>query len=312
MSKKSTYILGILLTIIIGTVLYYFLCCSVCCGKKSCKNKAAKTSVVAAPKVTSASNNAFSVTDKSNGMHIYAEQDNFNFKTSSFSILKPISGQVSTSVLKLKDYLLANPSKTVDITGYYKSKEVNNSAFPNLGLARSNSVKNYLVSRGIPSKQIDTTGKLNDTIEADATNTLFGPLTFNVLNIDANDTSAIDALKTACDAIKREPLIFHFKTGQASINLTAKQRQKIADISHCIDKLGVKVVLVGHTDSAGDAGRNLVLGQQRADFAKNYLIKNGILESNIISTSKGEQEPVADNNTPEGKAENRRTEVTIK
>jgi len=311
MSKKTSYILGILLTIIVGTVLYYFLCCSVCCGKKSCKNKAVNTNVVAKPKVASAGKNGFSVIDASGKARINS-QDNFNFKTSSFAILKPVSGALAKPVLELKNYLLANPLKTVDVTGYYKSKEINKSAFPNLGLARANSVKNYLVSQGVSSKQIDTTGKLNDDITPDATNTLFGPVVFNVLTTDANDTSAMDALKTACDGIKNEPLIFHFKTGQASINLTAKQRQKIADISHCVDKLGVKVLLVGHTDSAGDASRNLVLGKQRADFAKKYLISNGILAENIISTSKGEEEPVASNNTPEGKAENRRTVVTIK
>ena len=38
MSKKTSYLLGILLTIILGTILYWFLCCSICCGKKTCEN----------------------------------------------------------------------------------------------------------------------------------------------------------------------------------------------------------------------------------------------------------------------------------
>ncbi|WP_298492983.1 OmpA family protein [uncultured Algibacter sp.] len=310
MSKKSSYLLGIILTIILGTILYYFLCCSLCCGKESCKNKQNETESVVTPEIKDATRNAFMIKD-ANGDFSIEMSDNFNFKTSNFSILDPVSGNVENGVLKLKDYLLANPTKTVDITGFYKSDETNNSAYPNLGIARANSVKNYLVLHGVSSRQIDTYGKLNDSINPDESNILFGPVEFGVLTTDESDTSTIEALKTACDAIRANPLILHFQTGQASINLTSEQRQKIADISHCVDKLGVIIQVVGHTDNTGDATNNIVLGQQRADFAKGYLVKNGILESNIETSSEGPNVPIADNATEAGRAENRRTVITI-
>lgn len=306
MSKKTSYLLGILLTIILGTILYYYLCCGVCCSE----NKIAKEEQVVEPKVKEATKNAFFITD-ANGDFKVKIPDNFNFKTSNFSILEPVSENVAGSIEKLKAYLIENPSKTVDITGFYKSDEVNNSAYPNLGLARANSVKNYLVLHGVPSKQIDTRGELNDDIVPDDASTLFGPLKFGVLTTDALNTAAVEALEKACEAVKANPLVLHFKTGQAAINLTAEQRQKIADISHCVDKLGVKVQIVGHTDNTGDASKNIELGQQRADFAKDYLIRNGILEGNIETSSKGPNEPIADNATEEGRAKNRRTVVTI-
>ncbi|PWH84051.1 flagellar motor protein MotB [Algibacter marinivivus] len=310
MSKKTSYLLGIILTIILGTILYYFLCCSVCCGEGSCEHKEDETKSAVIPEIKDATRNAFMIKD-ANGDFNLKLNDNFNFKTSNFSILQPVAGDVENGVLKLKDYLLANPSKTVDITGFYKSDEVNNSAYPNLGLARANSVKNYLVLHGVSSKQIDTYGELNDAINPDENSTLFGPLKFGVLTTDASDTSAIEALEKACDAVRTNPLVLHFKTGEAAIALTSEQRQKIADISHCVDKLGVKVQVVGHTDNTGDAANNVVLGQQRADFAKSYLIRNGILEGNIETSSKGQTEPIADNTTEAGRSENRRTEITI-
>lgn len=310
MSKKTSYLLGIILTIIIGTILYYFLCCSVCCGQGTCTNKNTETKSVVTPEIKETTKNAFVIGDANGDLSLKANS-NFNFKTSNFSILDPVSSNVENSVGQLKEYLLANPLKTVDVTGFYKSEETNNSAYPNLGIARANSVKNYLVLHGVPSKQIDTYGKLNDGIYPDEANTLYGPLEFNILTTDASDTSSIDALKTACDAIRANPLVLHFQTGQASINLTPEQRQKIADISHCVDKLGVKMQVVGHTDNTGDAARNVVLGQQRADFAKGYLTKNGILENNIETSSKGPNEPIADNTTEVGRAENRRTVITI-
>ena len=307
MSKKTSYLLGILLTIIIGTLLYCYLCDDCHCNPNS-KTEKETTNIETEPEVIPATRNAFTISDADGDFNIKIN-DNFNFKTSNFSILEPISTGVTSEVAKLKDYLLANPLKDIDITGYYRSDETNNSAYPNLGLARANAVKNYLISQGVPSRQIDTHGELNDDINPDDANTLFGPLKFGIVTFEEGYKD--EALEAACDSIRKNPLVLYFKTGEAHINLTAEQRQKIADISHCVDKFGVKVQVVGHTDNTGDAENNVILGQQRADFAKSYLIRNGILFDNINATSKGQAEPIADNATDEGKAKNRRTVITI-
>ncbi|EDP72640.1 hypothetical protein FBALC1_16102 [Flavobacteriales bacterium ALC-1] len=307
MSKKTSYLLGILLTIIIGTLLYCYLCDNCHCFPNG-ETETEDTNIVAEPEVIPATRNAFTISDADGDFNIKIN-DNFNFKTSNFSILEPISTGVTSEVAKLKDYLLANPLKDIDITGYYRSDETNNSAYPNLGLARANAVKNYLISQGVPSRQIDTHGQLNDDINPDDASTLFGPLKFGIVTFEEGATD--EALEAACEAIRKNPLVLHFNTGQAQINLTAEQRQKIADISRCVDKLGVKVQVVGHTDNTGDADTNMTLGQDRADFAKGYLVRNGILSDNVEATSKGQTEPIADNATDEGKAKNRRTVITI-
>ena len=303
-----SYLLGILFTIIIGTLLYCYLCDD-CHGLPGEETTEVETNtIVDTPEVKPATRNAFAISDANGDFNIEMD-DNFNFKTSNFSILDPVSTNVTNGVLKLKDYLATNPLKTIDITGYYRSDETNNSAFPNLGLARANSVKNHLVSQGISSRQINTRGELNDDINPNDTSTLFGPLKFGILTMEEGATN--EELENACDAIRKNPLVLYFNTGEAQINLTTEQRQKIADISRCVDKLGVKVQIVGHTDNTGDADNNVVLGQQRADFAKSYLVRNGILGSNIDATSKGPTVPIADNNTEDGRTKNRRTVITI-
>ncbi|WP_340154661.1 OmpA family protein [uncultured Winogradskyella sp.] len=308
MSKKTTYLLGILLTIIIGTLLFCYLCDDCyCCPEDEVTTEETNT-IVAEPEVNQVTRNGFSLSD-ANGNFNVKINDNFNFKTSKFSILDTISPNVTEGVTKLKDFLLENPLKTVDITGYYKSDETNNSAFPNLGLARANSVKNYLVSQGIPSKQININGQLNDAINPDDSGTLFGPLEFGMLTSKEGATD--EALASICDDIRKNPIVLYFKTGQAEINLTTDQREKIANISRCVDKLGVKIQVVGHTDNTGNANTNMRLGQERADFAKDYLVRNGILEPNIETSSKGPNDPIADNNTKDGQAKNRRTVITI-
>jgi outer membrane protein OmpA-like peptidoglycan-associated protein len=308
MSKKTSYLLGILLTIIIGTLMYCYLCDDCHCSPSGEEAVTEDTNVVAEPEVIEATRNAFAISDADGDFNIKIN-DNFNFKTSNFSILEPLSDNITSEVVKVKDYLVANPLKDVDITGYYKSDETNDSAYPNLGLARANAVKNYLISQGVPSKQIDTHGQLNDDINPDDASTLFGPLKFGIVTLEEGATD--EALEAACEAIRQNPLVLYFDHGQAQIDLTEAQRQKIADISKCVDKLGVKVQVIGHTDGSGSATTNMKLGQDRADFAKDYLVRNGILGSNIVASSKGESEPIADNTTDEGKAKNRRTVITI-
>ncbi len=70
-----------------------------------------------------------------------------------------------------------------------------------------------------------------------------------------------------------------------------------------------KFLIVGHTDSDGDEVKNLDLSKRRAISVKNYL-KNefGVDVLNVNTDGKGEAEPIVDNKTPEGKAQNRRVE----
>lgn len=72
---------------------------------------------------------------------------------------------------------------------------------------------------------------------------------------------------------------------------------------------GAKVMIVGHTDSDGDEGKNLELSKRRAESVKKALVKDFGVDTNLLSTDgKGEGNPVAGNDTPQGKANNRRVE----
>ncbi len=73
------------------------------------------------------------------------------------------------------------------------------------------------------------------------------------------------------------------------------------------------VTIIGHTDSDGHDADNLLLSKKRAESVKELLVKNfGIDSSRLQTDGKGESEPIDSNNSPEGKANNRRVEFIKK
>jgi outer membrane protein OmpA-like peptidoglycan-associated protein len=72
-----------------------------------------------------------------------------------------------------------------------------------------------------------------------------------------------------------------------------------------------EVLIVGHTDSQGADDYNMRLSFRRAEAARAYLSAQGIDASRIRVEGRGEMEPVADNSTESGRAQNRRVEVAI-
>lgn len=74
----------------------------------------------------------------------------------------------------------------------------------------------------------------------------------------------------------------------------------------------LNVVIEGHTDSLGSDAYNEKLSQERADAVKNYMVEeNGIDANRIKAIGFGEKQPVASNDTSEGRAQNRRAEAAV-
>lgn len=301
MSKQTSYLLGILATILLGSLLYSKFCCD--CNPKTTLEKVPQPSVTN----TTVTNYTF---DLKGDDFDYSTNENFHFLNNSFQFIQPLDANINVGIAKLKAYFEKNPNGKLAITGYCLTTEKNTSAFPNLGFARANDVKNYFVSKGIPSNRFEIKGAIKETLTS-TNEILSGPISYAVTN-NILEAKGFDwnALK---EKITDNPLILYFNTNQTEINLTAEERQKIADISNYLDHVrDAKISCVGHSDSVGDRNINLQLGQERADFAKEYLIENGIAGERIETSSKGPDEPIADNLTPEGKAKNRRTVITLK
>ena len=71
------------------------------------------------------------------------------------------------------------------------------------------------------------------------------------------------------------------------------------------------ILVVGHTDSAGADDYNMTLSKNRANAVTTYLKSNGISSGRLTTNWFGEEQPIADNSTAEGRAKNRRVNVAI-
>jgi outer membrane protein OmpA-like peptidoglycan-associated protein len=93
--------------------------------------------------------------------------------------------------------------------------------------------------------------------------------------------------------------------------LTDKAKAELKRLAEIMKKYqGSKWRIEGHTDSQGSSEFNKKLSQERADAVKKYLISLGIKAENLIAEGMGENYPIADNKTEEGRQKNRRVVIT--
>ncbi|HWM84763.1 MAG TPA: OmpA family protein [Kofleriaceae bacterium] len=102
-----------------------------------------------------------------------------------------------------------------------------------------------------------------------------------------------------------------FKTNAASLLPIAEQQlRKVAEALNAYDA-DRKIVVAGHTDSRGSSSFNRNLSLSRAESVRAFLVNSGVQPDRISASGRGEDEPVADNRTAEGRANNRRVEIII-
>lgn len=137
-------------------------------------------------------------------------------------------------------------------------------------------------------------------------------------NIDKCPNVAGIAANKGCPEVKAETKkIFaqalqgiQFESGKDVIKKTSNSiLDKVVTVMK--DNASYELEINGHTDNQGEATKNLVLSQKRADAVKAYLVSKGINASKLTAKGFGETVPVADNKTSAGKAKNRRVEFKV-
>lgn len=96
-------------------------------------------------------------------------------------------------------------------------------------------------------------------------------------------------------------------------SLSPEAEARIAELAQRLkaENRNVYLEIQGHTDSVGDEGYNVQLGDARAEAVRRALSRQGIALNRMSTISYGEDSPVADNTNPDGRAQNRRVEIIV-
>ena len=121
--------------------------------------------------------------------------------------------------------------------------------------------------------------------------------------------TGIDVQRTDDNRLRvNVPSDFSFDVGRADIK--PAMRPVLDEMARNLDP-GVRVWVVGHTDSTGSEATNRPLSVERAQAVRSYLVGRGVASTRINVDGRGEREPVASNDTDAGRAQNRRVEVLL-
>jgi outer membrane protein OmpA-like peptidoglycan-associated protein len=100
-----------------------------------------------------------------------------------------------------------------------------------------------------------------------------------------------------------------FATGKSA--LLPASHARLDEAAKALKEDGRSITIVGHTDSAGTDEANQKLSVARAEAVRAYLVKQGMASEKVKAEGAGESQPIADNATPEGRANNRRVEIIL-
>ncbi|UTV55219.1 OmpA family protein [Burkholderia arboris] len=167
------------------------------------------------------------------------------------------------------------------------------------------------ISKGqlkINGTQIEVKGEVHNEAQrqqlaSDMANTLNPTYTIkNGLRVSASEQGVLD--QTLANRT------IEFETGSAT--LTPQGRLILDQMAAALAKMQNRTVdIIGHTDNSGNRTSNIALSQARADAVKGYLITKSIQPQQMTTTGVGPDQPIAPNDTADGRARNRRIEFRV-
>ena len=97
-----------------------------------------------------------------------------------------------------------------------------------------------------------------------------------------------------------------------SANLTSDARERLAKVAGILIAYpDIRVEVDGYTDNTGPMNFNQQLSQQRADTVRQYLVSQGVPSGSMDSKGFGPNDPIASNDTPDGRKQNRRVNMVV-
>jgi len=228
--------------------------------------------------------------------------DNLLFSQSNCMYDSPISDSLNTVFQSLANHLQENPDRILELSGLYQSSETNNCSAEDLGLGRAETVRQLLVDKGAPSEQIRLSSN-NQNILDMVDDKIMGGVNYSFINGD---------LTSVEERLRGSNITLYFGTNQRDIFLDPEQVKYFDDLKFFLSQQSdASAIVTGHTDDKGSPSGNRRLSRKRAEFVRDFMIDKGIDSDQISHKGAGPDEPLATNDTEEGRAKNRRVEISI-
>lgn len=189
----------------------------------------------------------------------------------------------------------------LEITGMYFEEEPSPQGFDNLGFARAEQIR-ALFGDALGADRVRIRARTMDEREGVRDNP-FSASAFEWIQPEEKVAQTVEELD--------DRIIMRFPFGSTEKEYDPKVDEYLKKLAERVKQTGERVTLTGHTDNVGEDEANDRLAMQRARAIKNLLVGYGVASDQVETVSKGEKQPVASNDTDEGRHENRRVEVRL-
>ncbi|MEO1258062.1 MAG: OmpA family protein [Bacteroidota bacterium] len=191
----------------------------------------------------------------------------------------------------------------LEITGLYYPGENPPDGYTNMGLARAQWILDSFFIPPLNTENVVLSSRLEDKPDG------IEDSSFEAALFIYKTPAKPD--KVECIVGSNNSLTVLFPYAKATREVDPRVEDCLKDVIQALKDTGGNAQIVGHTDNAGADDLNMRLGRDRAEHIRAILIKNGIDRSKITTDSKGESQPVASNDTDEGRRLNRRAVLTV-
>lgn len=147
-----------------------------------------------------------------------------------------------------------------------------------------------------------------DAVERAAKTAWAGVNIANQIEVKAQVAGPCADLQAAINAVTGGPIVF----GNDGVSLTPADNTILTKVAGMLKACpGARVTLYGYTDDGGSEGINIPLSAQRATTVADFLVSQGVAGNHITAKGLGSSNPIASNDTPEGRTKNRRVEIVV-
>ncbi|MEL6671630.1 MAG: OmpA family protein [Bacteroidota bacterium] len=278
-----------------------------CCGDDQLPETNTALETLTDPPVSGSSFPSLRITD---GKQSFFADSTFFFPQS--GAMPNIPRGAAGALKEFSTYLQSGEVPQVVLTGVYTLDEENATDFTNLGLARAANIRAYLMGLGVDSSMLITDAELRGDLPF-VKGILPEGVEMMIRNepIDLSPPSA-EVLAEQAANLEGEPLNVYFESGSSRIiDLPRLQRYVKKLQSYLRHVPEAKASVIGFTDNTGSLTVNQQISEDRARSVREVLVTMGVGHDKMVVSGRGPENFIDTNDTPEGRANNRRVEIRL-